>query len=89
MQVELDKRDSPSPEPLEITHVVALPPGFERVTACLQGDPSPVAALEVPLEFTQPEVAIKPAVATMCASHVIQDEASRVTYMETVTISIG
>ena len=48
-----------------------------------------MAALEVPLEFTQPEVAIEPMVATMCASHVIQDEASGVTYMETVTTSIG
>ena len=59
-----------------MTHVVALPLGFERVTACLQGDPLPVATFEVPLEFTQPEVAVEPAVATMCASHVIQDEAS-------------
>ena len=89
LQVEIAKRDSPSPEPLEITHMVALPLGFERVTAGLQGDPSPVAALKVPLEFTLPEVAIKPAVATMCASHVIQDEACEVTYMETVTTSIG
>ena len=48
-----------------------------------------MATLEVPLEFTQPEAAIEPAVATMCASHVIQDEASRVTYMETVTTSVG
>ena len=46
-------------------------------------------ALEVPLEFMQPEVVIEPAIATMCASHVVQDKASWVTYMETVTTSMG
>ena len=87
LQVDLAKRNSP--EPLEPTHMVAPPPGLKRVTACLQGDPLPVATLKVPLEFTQPEAAIKPTVATMCASHVIQDGASGVTYMETVTTSVG
>ena len=70
-------------------HVVALPPGFEEVTACLQGDPLPAIALKVPLEFMQPEAVIKPMVAMMCASHVVQDEASGVTYMEMVTTSMG
>ena len=37
----------------------------------------------------QPEVVIEPAIATMCASHVVQDEASGVTYMEMVTTSVG
>ena len=31
----------------------------------------------------------KPAVATMCASHVVQDEASGIIYMEMVTTSMG
>ena len=69
--------------------MVGLSPGFEKVTACLQGDPSPAIALEVSLEFMQPEVVIEPAVPTMCASHVVQDEASGVTYMEMVTTSVG
>ena len=46
-------------------------------------------ALEVPLEFMQPEVVVEPAIATMCASCVVQDEASEVTYMEMVTTSVG
>ena len=41
------------------------------------------------LEYARPEAVIEPTVAMMCASHVVQDEASRVTYMETVTTSIG
>ena len=89
MQVRITKRDSPSSEPLEPTHIVAPLLGFERVMACLRGDPLPVTALEVPLGFTQPEVATRPAVATMCASHVIQDEGSGVTHMETIIPLFG
>ena len=88
-QVGPAQSDSPSPEPLEPRHVVAPLLGFERVMACLLGDPSPVITLKVPLGFTQPEVAVKPAVATINASHFIQDEASRVTYMETIITSVG
>ena len=89
MQVGLAKTDSPSSGPLELMHMVSPPPGFEGMTAYLQGDPSPAIALMAPLGFTQPEVSTKPAVATMCASHIIQAEASGVTYMETVITSIG
>ena len=49
----------------------------------------PVGTVEVPYDLLQPASAIKPTVATMCASWVIQDEASSVTYMEMVTASIG
>ena len=65
------------------------PPSFEEVTANLWGDPSPATALEVPLESMQLEVVVKPAVATMCASCAVQDEASGGTYMEMVTTSVG
>ena len=41
------------------------------------------------MRFTLPEVATKPTVATMYANHVMQDKASGVTFMETVTTSIG
>ena len=61
--------------------MVALPPGFEKVTACLQGDLLPAIALELPLEFMQPEAVIEPVVATMCTSCVVQDEVSGVTYI--------
>ena len=62
---------------------------LKKVMSCLQEDPLPVIALKVPLEFIQPEVVIEPAIATMCASCVVQDEASGVTYMEMVTTSVG
>ena len=89
LQVGLTKSASPSPEPLEVMHVVAPPLGFKGVTAFLQGDPLPAVATEAPSDLPWLEVAIKPTVAIMCASHVVQDEASGVTYMEMVTTSVG
>ena len=74
--------DSSLPGSLELPHVVAPPLGFKKVMACRQEDPLPVTPLEVRLEFTQPEAVVEPAVAMMCASCVVQDEASGVTYME-------
>ena len=87
LQVELAEWNSP--ESLEPMHMVAPCWCFEEVMACLWEDTSPVIALEVPLEFMQPEVVIKPMVAMMCDSCVVQDEASEVTYMEIITTSMG
>ena len=89
MQVEQAEQDSPSPESLEPIYIVPPPLGFERVLACLQRGLSPATVSEVPLEHMQPEVMGKPMVATKCASHVVQDEASGITYMEMVTTSVG
>ena len=69
--------------------MVAPSLGFERVTACLRGDPSPVDTIKVPSDLLQLDAAVKPAMATMCASHVIQDETSGVTYTEMVIASVG
>ena len=54
---------------------------------CLQRDPSPVTAFEVPPEPMRLEAAIEPAVAMMCASRIVQDEAMGMMY--TVTTSMG
>ena len=82
LQVEQAEQDSPSPKSLEPIQVVALPPGFKKVMACLQGGPSPLTASEVPLEHMQPEAMGKPAVAMMCASRIVQNEASGIINME-------
>ena len=86
-QAEWDSTSLPrSPEPMQ---GVALPLGFKEVMACLQRDPLPVTAFKVPLEPTQPEAMVKPMVATVCASHIVQDEAMGITYMDTVNTSVG
>ena len=48
-----------------------------------------MTALEVPPESLQLEMTIEPAVATMCTSCIVQDEATGITYMDTITTSVG
>ena len=57
--------------------------------ACLWRDLSLVTAYEAPSEPLLLEVAIEPAVAIMCTSHIVQDEAMGMMYMDTVTTSVG
>ena len=63
-------------------------PGFLEVTSCLR-DPSP----EEVLDTTPIPVAVgmmtAPGVVNMSASHVVLDEATGVTYLDTVTNSVG
>ena len=89
LQIGQAEQNSPSPESPEPIQVVAPPLGFKGVMACLQGAPLLVTTSEVPLEHMQPETMGKPTVAKKCASHVVQDEASGITYMEMVTTSVG
>ena len=48
-----------------------------------------MTAIEDPWELMQPEVMAEPMVAMMCTSCIIQDEITGVTYMDTVTTSMG
>ena len=41
------------------------------------------------MEPMQPEILAEPVIATMCISHIVQDETPRVTYMDVVTTSMG
>ena len=68
---------------------VAPPPGFKEVMACLQRDPLPATIFEAPLEPMQLEAMVKPTAAMICASHIVQDKATGITYMDTVTTSMG
>ena len=74
---------------LETAQEVAPPLGFQEVMACLHWDPSLATAYKAPLEPLKLEAAIEPTVATMCASHIVQDEAMGMTYMDTITTSVG
>ena len=48
-----------------------------------------MAAHEAPLEALWLEAVMEPTVATMCASCIVKDEAMGMTYMDTVTTSMG
>ena len=59
------------------------------VMTCLQGDPLPVDAPEAPLDPLQLAAVMEPTEATMSTSCIVKDEATGVTYMDTVTTSVG
>ena len=59
------------------------------MVAHLWRDPSPTATIEAPMEPMQPEILVETAIATMCTTSIVQNETMRVTYMDTVTNSVG
>ena len=88
LKVSTTQSEPPSPtKELEVAWWVIPPPGFASVTVCLQRDQPPE---EVPdPDSLRMAVLSGPAVATMSTSHIIKDEVIGVTYMETVTTSVG
>ena len=78
----------PSPtKELEVVQRVMQPPGFARVTACLWKD-QPLEGVSNP-DLLGVVVLSGPTVATMSASCIVKDEVMGVTYMDTVTTSVG
>ena len=74
---------------LETLQQVIPPPGFWGVMTCLQRDPLPVDAHEAPPDPLQLAAVVEPTVATMSTSCIVKDEATGITYMDTVTTSLG
>ena len=84
------KSEPPSPtKELEIAQLVTPPPGFMGITACLWRDPLPEKVCKVPPDPLRIAAVMVPTMATMSASCIIKDEATGVTYMDTVTTSVG
>ena len=48
-----------------------------------------MATIEAPMEPMQPKILAKTAITTMCTSCIILDKTMGVTYMDTVTTSVG
>ena len=87
MQVTKSEPLSPTRE-LEVVQQVTLPPGFTGVTACLWRDQSP-EVYEVPQDSLRMAAVLAPTVATMSTSCIVKDKVMGVTYMDTVTTSVG
>ena len=68
---------------------VTPPPGFQGVMTCLQRDPLPLDAHEAPPDPLQLAAVVEPTVATMSASCIVKDKATGMTYMDTMTTSVG
>ena len=57
--------------------------------SCLRRDPSLVAAHKAPPDPLQLAAVVGPTVAMMSASCIMKDEATRITYMDTITTYMG
>ena len=90
LKVQSTESEPTSPmKVLEIAWQVTLPPDFLGVMACLRKDPSPEEAHEVPPDSLRIAAVVEPTMATMSASCIVKDEAMGVTYMDTMTTSVG
>ena len=88
--MQITKSEPPSStRELEVVWWVMPPPGFTGVTACLWRDQSPEKVYKVPQDPLRMAAVLVPTVATMSASCIVKDEAMGVTYMDTVTTSVG
>ena len=67
---------------------VATPPAFRGVVAYLLRDSPSLAPVEAPLEIKSGDVMVAPTVATLSATQIVQDEATGVTYVDTMTTSV-
>ena len=65
------------------------PCSFAGVTACLQTQEPLEMASEVPHDAFPIRVVATLRISTISMSHIIRDEATGVTYMDTVTTSVG
>ena len=75
---------SPEPRP-KVTPLQ----GFKGVVACLlRGLPSP-ASVETSPKVSQSAMLAEAAVTMMYVTHIVQDEVSGVTYLDTVTVPVG
>ena len=88
MQVMKSEPPSPTRE-LEMVRQVTPPPGFTGVTACLCRDQSPEKVYKVPQDPLRMAAVLALTVVTMRASCIIKDKAMGVTYMDTITTSVG
>ena len=89
-KVQITKSEPPLPtKELEMVWQVMPPPGFMGVTACLQRDQSPEKVHKVLQDPLRMAAVLAPTMATISASCIIKDEVTEVTYMDTVTTSVG
>ena len=88
LKVLTTQLEPPSPtKELEVAWQVMPPPGFASVTVCLWRDQLPEGASHP--DSLRMAVLSGPAVATISTSHIVNDEVTGVTYMDTVTTLVG
>ena len=82
--------ETPSPtQELEVVWQVTLTPSFLGVMACLRRSQLPEEVHEVSLDPLVVGLMSAPWVVTMCTSHIIREEVTGATYLDTVITSVG
>ena len=80
---------SPSMQALALVQLLTPPHGFSGVTACLHAPERVEVELEAPVGVVPMGLLATPGIANMSSSRIVKDELTGVTYMDTVTTSIG
>ena len=89
-KVQTTLSEPPSPtKGSEIVWRVTPLSGFTRVTACLWRDQLLEKVCKVPQDPLRMVAVLVPTVASMSTSCIIKDEATGVTYMDTMATSVG
>ena len=82
-------RPSPSTQALALVQLPTPPRGFSGVTACLHAPELEEVEFEPPMGVMPIGLVAAPGMASVSSSHIIKDELMGVTYMDTVTTSVG
>ena len=76
-------------DPTPNNPAIVPPPGFKEIAQSLTRDqPSPVT-IEAPQEVRPPNLLVGPTMAILSATQISQDEVTVITYMDTITTSVG
>ena len=80
---------SPSTQALVLMQLLTPPCGFLGVTACLHASELVEVELEAPVGIMPIGLLVAPGIASISSSHLVKDELMGVTYIDTVTTSVG
>ena len=77
------------PNPTPNDPAKTLPPSFREIAQSLTRDQPLPVAIEAPQEVRPPDLMVGPTVATLLATQISQDKVTGITYVDTVTTSVG
>ena len=79
----------PPMQALVLVWLPTLPHGFSGVTACLHTPELIEVDLKVPVGTMPIRLVATPGISSVSSSHIVKDEITGITYMDTITTSIG
>ena len=74
---------------LALMQLLTPPHGFSGVTSCLHAPELAEVELKAPVDVMPVGLLATPGISSVSSSHIVKDELMRVTYMDTVTTSVG